>query len=66
MRGYLKWKDEALDFTTWRTRFGRGYGQDTERIPLTTCYNRNVFTGWYELNVHTKFTLIYVYNAKEP
>jgi hypothetical protein len=25
-RGYWKLKDEALDRTLWRTRFGRGYG----------------------------------------
>jgi hypothetical protein len=26
MRGYWKLKEEALDPTQWRTRFGRGYG----------------------------------------
>ena len=26
MRGYGKLKDEAIDCTLWRTRFGRGYG----------------------------------------
>jgi hypothetical protein len=26
MRRYWKLKDEALDRTLWRTRFGRGYG----------------------------------------
>ena len=25
-RGYCKLKEEALDGTVWRTRFGRGYG----------------------------------------
>jgi hypothetical protein len=25
-RGHLKLKEEALDRTVWRTRFGRGYG----------------------------------------
>jgi hypothetical protein len=25
-RGYWKLKEEALDLTEWRTRFGRGYG----------------------------------------
>jgi hypothetical protein len=25
-RGYRKLKDETLDRTVWRTRFGRGYG----------------------------------------
>jgi hypothetical protein len=25
-RGYWKLKEEALDRTVWRTRFGRGYG----------------------------------------
>jgi hypothetical protein len=25
-RRYLKLKEEALDHTLWRTRFGRGYG----------------------------------------
>jgi hypothetical protein len=26
-RGYWKLKEEALDHTVWRTRFGRGYGR---------------------------------------
>jgi hypothetical protein len=25
-RGYCKFKEEALDNTIWKTRFGRGYG----------------------------------------
>jgi hypothetical protein len=25
-RRHWKWKEEALDRTLWRTRFGRGYG----------------------------------------
>jgi hypothetical protein len=25
-RGYWKLKEEALDCTLWKTRFGRGYG----------------------------------------
>ena len=25
-RGYRKLKEEALNLTLWRTRFGRGYG----------------------------------------
>jgi hypothetical protein len=25
-RGYWKLKEEALDLTLWKTRFGRGYG----------------------------------------
>jgi hypothetical protein len=25
-RGYCELKQEALDLTVWRTRFGRGYG----------------------------------------
>ena len=28
MRGYLKLKEEALDRTLWRTRFGKGYGPE--------------------------------------
>ena len=36
MTGYWKMKEEALDDTLWRTRFGRGYGpfvrHTTERI----------------------------------
>jgi hypothetical protein len=35
-RGYRKLKDEALDCTLWRTRFGRGYGpvvrQTTQKL----------------------------------
>ena len=26
MRGYCKLKEEAVDRTVWRTRFGRGFG----------------------------------------
>jgi hypothetical protein len=26
-RGYWELKEEALDRTVWRTRFGRGYGR---------------------------------------
>jgi hypothetical protein len=31
MRRYWKLKEEALDRTLWRTRFGRGYGPYTCR-----------------------------------
>jgi hypothetical protein len=31
-RGYWKLKDEALDRTLWRTRFGRGYGPIIRQI----------------------------------
>jgi hypothetical protein len=30
-RGYQKLKEEALDRTLWRTRFGRGYGSVVRR-----------------------------------
>jgi hypothetical protein len=30
-RGYCKLKEEALDRTLWRTRFGRGYGPVVRR-----------------------------------
>ena len=30
-RRYLKFKEEALDCTLWRTRFGRGYGPVARR-----------------------------------
>ena len=30
-RGYRKWKEEALDCTLWRTRFGRGCGIELHR-----------------------------------
>jgi hypothetical protein len=39
-RGYWKLKEEALDRTVWRTRFGRGYGsvvrQTTELLNENT------------------------------
>jgi hypothetical protein len=39
-RKYWKWKEEALDCTLWRTRFGRGYGpvvrQTAERMNTLT------------------------------
>jgi hypothetical protein len=31
MTGYWKYKEEALDRTLWRTRFGRGYGPIVRR-----------------------------------
>jgi hypothetical protein len=31
-RGYHKLKEEALDRTLWRTRFGRGYGPVVRQI----------------------------------
>ena len=34
-RGYWKLKEDALDRSLWRTRFGRGYG------PLVTDYRMN-------------------------
>jgi hypothetical protein len=30
-RGYLHLKKEALDRTTWRVRFGRGFGPATRK-----------------------------------
>jgi hypothetical protein len=30
-RGYRKLKEEALDYSLWRTRFGRGYGPVVEQ-----------------------------------
>jgi hypothetical protein len=30
-KGYCKLKEEALDRTVWRTRFGRGYGPVVRR-----------------------------------
>jgi hypothetical protein len=30
-RRYWKFKEEALDRTLWRTRFGRGYGPDVRQ-----------------------------------
>jgi hypothetical protein len=32
-RGYWKLKEEALDLTLWRTRFGRGYGPVVRQTP---------------------------------
>jgi hypothetical protein len=31
IRGYWKWKEEALDHTQWRTCFGSGYGPVVRR-----------------------------------
>jgi hypothetical protein len=33
-RRYWKLKEEALDHTLWRTRFGRGYGPVTRQTTL--------------------------------
>jgi hypothetical protein len=35
-RGYWKLKEEALDRTLWRTRFGRRYGPKTDYVMTTT------------------------------
>jgi len=35
-RGYWKWKEEALDYTLWRTCFGEGHG------PVVRADNRSM------------------------
>jgi hypothetical protein len=37
-RRYWKSKEEALDRTLWRTRFGRGYGLVVSQIGMMTMY----------------------------
>ena len=34
-KGYMKFKEEAVDFCVWRTRFGRSYGPVTRQT--TDC-----------------------------
>jgi hypothetical protein len=34
---YLKLKEEALDRTVWRTRFGRGYGTVVRDSGMNEC-----------------------------
>jgi hypothetical protein len=46
MGGYLRLKEEALDRTLWRTRFGSGYGpvvrQTTERMNDLTALSAEI------------------------
>jgi hypothetical protein len=45
-RGYWKLKEEALDRTLWRTRFGRGYGpivkQTTDRMNIKGSHRTRI------------------------
>jgi hypothetical protein len=38
-KGYWKLKEEALDRTLWRTRFGRGYGPVVQTTELTNYFS---------------------------
>ena len=49
-RGYSHLKEEALDRTMWRVRFGRGFG-------LAVPRNHNLFT----LRLLMSYIYIYVY-----
>jgi hypothetical protein len=48
MRGCRKFKEEALDRTVWRTRFGRGHGSvktlQTEWYKLIKKFHRAILT----------------------
>jgi hypothetical protein len=49
MRGCRKFKEEALDRTVWRTRFGRGHGSvvktlQTEWNKLIKKFHREILT----------------------
>jgi hypothetical protein len=37
MRGYSHLKEEALDRTMWRTRFGRGFGPTMKQTTKLMC-----------------------------
>ena len=39
-RGYSKLKEEALDRTMWRTRFGRGYGTVVRQTTEWMCLSQ--------------------------
>jgi hypothetical protein len=57
-RRYWKLKEEALDRTMWRTRFGRVYGpvvrQTTERMKCRGIINKNL--KWHSvINLRMKF-----------
>ena len=44
-RGYSHLKEEALDRTIWRNRFGRGFG------PVVRLLNKiRYFEEWYEIS----------------
>ena len=45
-RGYCQLKEEALDRTMWRNRFGRGFGPVVRQI-----------TNDDEYNIHVKLTI---------
>jgi hypothetical protein len=47
-RGYWKLKEEALDRTVWRTRFGRGYGAVVRQTAeWMNTYKVNTFSKLY-------------------
>ena len=58
-RGYSHLKEEALDRTMWRARFGRGFGpvvrQTTKRmtcVKLVSCQNYTKMHGQKNIKVH--------------
>jgi hypothetical protein len=40
-RGYWKLKEEAVDYTLWRTHFGRGYGPGVRDYGMNDCILKN-------------------------
>ena len=71
-KGHWKLKEEALDLTVWRTRFGRGYGpvirQTTGWRNETLHWNRDFFVPlvflyalYTKVDVKVKFASVRVY-----
>ena len=47
-RGYSHMKEEALDRTMWRARFGRGFGpvvRQTTKCMMNICNAHNAYTN---------------------
>ena len=42
-RGYWKFREEALNLTVWRTRFGRGYESVVETDDLGNCVDVRLY-----------------------
>ena len=72
-RGYSHLKEEALDRTMWRNRFGRGFGpvvkQITEwwRFQIRVKFDCNVslsMSVFYDVKLHRRLCCVKGYNSK--
>ena len=71
--GYWKFKEEALDRTVWRTRFGRGFGPVVRQLPdymashkAATFAFTAVITSDLNLSSHIASTIQGTVNATHP